>query len=143
MDRRDQRFQAGFGAIKCRVAGAAQIEAIVDVVADRLVAGVGPAGRGSQELTVAGVEQIGHPVFDCLVARLEELQDCRRRDIGQDDAVLQPFQSGTASPEVPRRACCRPRRPTKTPGVPHQLFGKPARAVVPKKAHTVATSGRG
>jgi len=62
------------------IAAAAQVETVIDVVADGLVAAVGPAGRREIGRAIAGEEKVGGAFFDCGVGGLEPLEDGRSGD---------------------------------------------------------------
>jgi hypothetical protein len=89
----DDGLQARLGAVQGGVGGGAEVEAVVDVVADRLVAGVGPARRRRVEGAVAGVEDVGRPLVHGLVGALEPLQDDGRGHVRGTEADLQGLQA--------------------------------------------------
>src|SRR5205823_2288737 len=77
----DQGAQAGLGAVEGGISRRADIEAIVLIVADRLVAAVGASGGRSIDVAVAGGEEVGHAVFKPAVGILERLKDRGRRSV--------------------------------------------------------------
>src|SRR5262249_24801954 len=89
VDGGDERLQAGLGAVEGVVVGAAEVEAVVDVVADRLVAAVGAARRRRQQGAVAGVEDVGGPAFEVGIRGVVHLEDDRGGGVRQDDALLE------------------------------------------------------
>ena len=81
MPRGDARFERRFGSVKRLVPRRAQVEPIENIVADRLVARVGPLRRRQPHLPIAGCENIRHSILDRGPFRFEHLQDGRLRHI--------------------------------------------------------------
>src|SRR4051794_5163281 len=77
----DRGLEAGLGAVKGGIAGLAEVETVVLVIADGEVALIGASGRRRVDEPVAGIKDVRHPLFDRVVAALEVLKDGGGGDI--------------------------------------------------------------
>src|SRR5262249_50735895 len=74
----DHGLESGFAAVESVVVSRAEVEPVVNVVAHRLVARVGPARRRKVDGAIAGVEEVRGALLDSLIGTLKPLQDDRR-----------------------------------------------------------------
>ena len=74
-------LQTGLRAVQRRSSRHTQIEAIKDVVADRLIAGIRASRRRYPHTSVSRRKDVRRPVFDVVVRTVEDLQNGWRRDI--------------------------------------------------------------
>jgi len=73
--------QSGLRAVERGVAGRADIEAVVNVVSDGFVSGIGAARRRKPDAAIAGGENVGTAVGVVLPGRVEDFEDCGVRDV--------------------------------------------------------------
>ena len=80
---RREPTQASLGAVERLVRGGAEVKAIEDVVAHRLITRVGSADRGNPGGSIPSLEEVGHPLLLGAVGGIKPLKNRRgRRDDG-------------------------------------------------------------